>query len=69
MKNTIGLGIMGVVAAAVLLCGGLGGAGQVAEASGTPAETATLEMLADKIALKELVDTFSILADRKDGLA
>ena len=40
-----------------------------AEAAPPASATDTVQVLADKMALKELVDTFSILADQKDGLA
>ena len=69
MKDAVGFGLMGVVVAALLLCWGWCGAVHAADAASTPAEVAALETLADKIALKELVDTFSNLADQKDGLA
>ena len=41
----------------------------VANAAAVQTQKEAGSLVADKIALKELVDTFSILADQKDGIA
>jgi hypothetical protein len=61
MKKMIAAGLFAICAAAVQT--------MLAEAVPQTSAADTVQVLADKTALKELVDNFSILADQKDGIA
>ena len=74
MKHIKNLGVVAASLAAVVVLLGQPAPAQaatvpVANAAAIQTQREAGSLVADKIALKELVDTFSILADQKDGIA